>query len=70
MEKGNRGARKGIKKSKIIYLMQNSTDMDFSSDLQLHWKATDLLACHLLLTALAGKNSSEKMVAFTKKNLK
>lgn len=70
MEKGNRGARKGTKKSKIIHLIQKSTDKDFSSDLQLHWKAIDLLACDLLLTALAVISSGEKMVTFTKKNLK
>lgn len=70
MEKGNSDARKDIKKSKIIYLIQKSTDTDFSSDLQLHWKAIDLLACDLMLTALAVKSSNEKMVTFTKKNLK
>jgi len=70
MEEGNEGARKGVKKSKIFYLIQKSTDTDFSSDLQLHWKAIDLLACDLLLTALAVKGSSEKMVTFTKKDLK
>lgn len=53
MEKGSRGARKGIKKSKIIYPTQKPTDEDFSSDLQLHWKAIDLLACDFLLTAFS-----------------
>lgn len=50
--------------------IQKSTDNYFACDLQLHGRAVDLLACDLLLTALAVKSSSEEMVTFTKKNLK
>lgn len=47
MDKRNRGVRKGIKEWKIMYLIT-----DFSNDLQLYWKAIDILACDLLLTAV------------------